>query len=355
MRKSKVFRWVLFFVLTISGKAMIAQNKPDTGTSFLNPVQQSIVNISALTAAGDLVNLKTQLHTGLDAGLTINEITEVLVQLYAYCGFPRSLNAINTFMNVLEERKSKGIKDKQGKEILISNDTTDKYERGRKVLETLTKTPQARPAPGFGDFAPRIDAFLKEHLFADIFDSEVLTYQQRELATISALTAMPGVEPQLQSHIKMGMNTGITESQLEQVAKLIERHISRAQANSLKKLLSQPVVPIVEQDMMVRISEIEIVPEHLTAYNAILKEEAAMSVKLEPGVIAIFPMYQQDKPTQIRIVEIYANKAVYQSHLQTPHFLHYKTTTLKMVKSLKLVDMDSLDKETMLEIFKKLK
>jgi 4-carboxymuconolactone decarboxylase len=170
----------------------------------LNAQQQSIVSISALTAVGDLEHLKTQLNKGLDAGLTINEIKEVLVQLYAYCGFPRSLNAISTFMKVLEERKSKGINDKQGKEIIISSDTSDKYEQGRKTLEALTKTPQAKPAPGFGEFAPRIDAFLKEHLFADIFDSDVLNYQQRELATIAALSAMQGVEPQLQSHLAMG-------------------------------------------------------------------------------------------------------------------------------------------------------
>lgn len=107
-------------------------------------------------------------------------------------------------------------------------------------------------------------------------------------------------------------------------------------------------------DMMVRISEIEILPEYLQQYNAILKEEAAASVKLEPGVISIFPMYVRENPTQIRILEIYANKASYQSHLKTPHFQHYKTNTLKMVKSLKLVDMTSIDKETMLEIFKKM-
>jgi quinol monooxygenase YgiN len=106
---------------------------------------------------------------------------------------------------------------------------------------------------------------------------------------------------------------------------------------------------------MVRISEIEIVPEYLKEYNTILKEEAAASVKVEPGVIAIFPMYQQQNPNQVRIVEIYANKAAYQSHIKTPHFRHYKTVTIKMVRSLKLVDMETLDKETMLQIFEKLK
>lgn len=101
--------------------------------------------------------------------------------------------------------------------------------------------------------------------------------------------------------------------------------------------------------------EIEILPEYLEEYKAILKEEAAASVKIEEGVIAIFPMYQQESPTQVRIIEIYANKEAYQSHLETPHFKHYKTSTLKMVRSLNLVDMNDVDKETMFEIFKKLK
>lgn len=110
-----------------------------------------------------------------------------------------------------------------------------------------------------------------------------------------------------------------------------------------------------ETDMMIRIAEIEIVPEYLEEYKAILKEESSASIKIEPGVICIFPMYQKENPTQIRLVEIYASKAAYQAHIQSPHFQHYKTTTLKMVKSLKLVEMNTIDPESMQEIFKKLK
>ena len=213
---------------------MNAQNNI-TANQSLNAQQQSIVSIAALTAVGDLEHLKTELNTGLDAGLTINEIKEVLVQLYAYCGFPRSLNGISTFMKVVEERKAKGIQDVTGKEATPISDSVDKYERGRRTLETLTKTPQVKPAPGFGEFAPRIDAFLKEHLFADIFDNDVLTFQQRELATISALSAMEGVEPQLQAHLTMGMNTGLTQTELMQVFSMIEKHIGKQQADSSKK------------------------------------------------------------------------------------------------------------------------
>lgn len=203
-------------------------------------------------------------------------------------------------------------------------------------------------------FAPTIDTFLKEHLFADIFSRDVLTFRQREFVTISALSAMPGVEPQLHAHIAMGRNTGITDNQLLELAGLIEKHVGRAQANVLRKLLSQPQLPLAQSDMLIRISEIEIVPEYLQEYNAILKEEASQSVKVEPGVIAIYPMYQKEKTNNIRIIEIYASHDAYKSHLETQHFQHYKTVTQKMVKSLKLVDMGALDTETMELIFKKL-
>ena len=118
----------------------------------------------------------------------------------------------------------------------------------------------------------------------------------------------------------------------------------------------RPNAPSVQQKgMMVRISEIEIHSNYLAEYKAILKEEAEASVRLEPGVISIFPMYQKENPTQVRILEIYASRQAYQSHLKTPHFQKYKTTTLKMVKSLKLVDMALIDAETMPQIFRKMK
>lgn len=107
------------------------------------------------------------------------------------------------------------------------------------------------------------------------------------------------------------------------------------------------------KDQMVRIAEVEIIPDYLEQYKAILKEEAEASIRLEPGVIAIFPMFQKDHPNQIKILEIYANNEAYQSHLKTPHFLLYKTSTLKMVKSLKLNDLVALDVETMSALFKK--
>ena len=106
--------------------------------------------------------------------------------------------------------------------------------------------------------------------------------------------------------------------------------------------------------MMIRIAEIEIDHNYLDEYSAILKDESEASVRLEPGVICIYPMFQKENPDQIRLLEVYADEEAYESHLQTPHFKHYKTTTLNMVKSLKLIDMEAIDKETMSKIFKKM-
>jgi quinol monooxygenase YgiN len=107
-------------------------------------------------------------------------------------------------------------------------------------------------------------------------------------------------------------------------------------------------------DMMIRIAEIEIDSTYLEEYISILKEESEASIRLEPGVISIYPMYQKENPTQIRILEIYKDKEAYEYHLETPHFKHYKATTLEMVKSLKLIDMEAIDEEAMPAIFRKL-
>ena len=111
--------------------------------------------------------------------------------------------------------------------------------------------------------------------------------------------------------------------------------------------------PITSETMIVRIAEIEVYPQYLEEYLAFANEVDRLSVEREPGVICLFPMQSAEDSTQIRILEIYASDAAYQSHLQTEHFQKYKQGTLHMVKSLKLPTMQPLDPETMQLIFKK--
>src|SRR5699024_8864272 len=184
-------------------------------------------------------NLQPALSTGLDNGLTVNQIKEAIVHLYAYCGFPRSIRGLQTFMKVLDERKAKGINDKQGPKASPIHDDSDKYKRGQETLYELTGTKWGKPESGYGAFSPTIDRFLKEHLFADIFERDVLNYQQRELITISVLSAIGGVEPMLQSHMKICLNVGFTSNQLKQFVDIIQPTVSKKEEKAAQKVLDE--------------------------------------------------------------------------------------------------------------------
>jgi quinol monooxygenase YgiN len=106
-------------------------------------------------------------------------------------------------------------------------------------------------------------------------------------------------------------------------------------------------------DMLIRIAQLEIEPHFMDEYISLLKDEAEASVRLEKGVVCIFPMVDKDQPTTVRILEIYSDQKAYEDHLQTPHFKHYKTASLKMVKSLQLIDMTAIDKASIAKIFEK--
>jgi alkylhydroperoxidase/carboxymuconolactone decarboxylase family protein YurZ len=220
---------ILFSLFLINPCLMNAQTK---ATDSLDAKQQRVVIISALTTTGDMPKLRQALNDGLDAGLTINEIKEVLVQLYAYCGFPRSLNGINALMAVVEQRKAAGKNDAPGKDASPIDQKADKYAVGKKTLEVLMGKPDVTAQSGANAFAPVIDTFLKEHLFADIFSRDVLTYRQRELVTIASLASMTGVESQLQFHMGAGLQVGLSEAQLKELISLIETSVGKQQADT---------------------------------------------------------------------------------------------------------------------------
>ena len=235
MTRIKVFFIVGIFLTCLTRDADAQQTK--STSQSLDVKQQSIVTISAFTAKGDLVQLQKALRYGLDAGLTINEIKEVLVHLYAYCGFPRSIRGLQTFMTVLDDRKTKGINDEWGAQASPIKDERSKYERGKEILGKLTGSPQDGPRIGYAAFSPEIEIFLKEHLFADIFERDILNYSERELVTISVLSSIGGVEPMLSSHLNICLNVGLTPSQLQQFVTIIESTLGKKEAKASQKIL----------------------------------------------------------------------------------------------------------------------
>ncbi len=228
--------FTFFMIILLSSVIVNAQAKAEQN---LNDQQRAIVRISALTGKGDLQKLKAALNTGLDASLTVNPIKEVIVHVYAYAGFPRSIRGLQTFMAVLDERKTKGLNDVIGAEATAIQDQRSKYDRGKATLDSLLGVPQSSAQSGYSAFAPIIEVFLKEHLFADIFERDVLSYAQRELVTVSVLAGIGGVEPMLRSHLTICLNVGLTPGQLQQFVDIIKSSIGVDQARAAQLVLNE--------------------------------------------------------------------------------------------------------------------
>lgn len=225
----------MLFIITLV--VATAANAQTNSSQDLSAKQQALVRISAVAGKGDLPKLKTELSAGLEAGLTINQIREAIVHLYAYAGFPRSIRGLQTLMIVVDERKAQGINDEKGAEASPINDKRSKYERGKAILEELTGVPETGPKTGYAAFAPEIEVFLKEHLFADIFERDVLSYTERELVTVSVLSSIGGVEPMLRSHLNICLNVGLTPDQLQQFVATIKSAVGKKEAKEAQKVL----------------------------------------------------------------------------------------------------------------------
>ena len=168
----------------------IATAQTPKAEQAMNSKRQHIAEVATLTGKGDLYKLKTVLIDGLNDGMTVNELKEIMVHAYAYCGFPRALRGLQTLVAVLDERKAKGIEDSRGREASPITDTRSKYERGRDILAEISGVPGDTPKTDYAVLAPEIEVFLKEHLFADLFERDVLTYAERELATVAVIASL---------------------------------------------------------------------------------------------------------------------------------------------------------------------
>jgi len=202
----------------------------------LSPADQALVKVSAHTAVGNQTALEKAIHQALDAGMSINAVKEIQVHLYAYTGFPRALNGLVTLMKVLDERKAQGIQDEEGP--LPSSIPADQSSQlvGERVQTELVGRPVSGP---LFDFAPGMNTFLQSHLFGDIFARGVLDYLQRELVTVAALASLDGTEPQLNAHIRMSTNVGITEVQLSELAAVLTLSLGSTEGQRVEQAVQR--------------------------------------------------------------------------------------------------------------------
>lgn len=184
----------------------------------LSVKQKELTDIASLTAKSELDALSLVLDNALDSGLTVNEAKEAIVHTYAYCGFPKALRGLQTLVSVLDSRKVAGKDIIYGREASAITDTRSKYERGRDILAEISGMPADGPKAAYAVLSPEVEVFLKEHLFCDLFERDVLTHAEREMVTVAVLASLgKGVEPMLRSHIGIAKRLGATDSQIDEI------------------------------------------------------------------------------------------------------------------------------------------
>ena len=173
--------------------------------------QKGLAACASLMAQGDLERLEPAVRSALDGGVTINELKEAFSQLYAYTGFPRSLNALGVLSKVLEDSKPTWQEGKPWTRPAMWDDAKAAYEQGKTVQTQLS-------GRAFDyTFCPQDDHYLKAHLFGDIFAGDQLTAADREIVTVAALSGLGDVEPQLAAHKRGAVNMGNSQELVDEL------------------------------------------------------------------------------------------------------------------------------------------
>ena len=222
-------------MILMGGSTIKAQ---DNMNNVLSEKQQNLIAVAAFEAKGDLEGLKKAINAALGedgkkGSLTVNQVKEALSQLYAYTGFPRSLNGLGTLQQVLADRKSKGIHDEEGKDATPLSQDYDALKQGTEVQTQL-----GGGKPFNYTFAPATDFYLKAHLFGDIFARDILTHEEREIVTVSALAAIKGVEPQLKAHVGGARNMGVKDEELHALPTVLAEKVGDVEAYRAAKAVA---------------------------------------------------------------------------------------------------------------------
>lgn len=171
----------------------------------LTEKETALCAVAANTARGDLETLKGAYSAAYGAGWTTRELKDVACQLYAYCGFPRALNALATLRALAPEAERGPARENPSRpdaQSLVRGTANQTKLCGQEVKESLY------------DWCPAIDDYLKAHLFGDIFGRDTLDWRTREIATVAALAALGNVKPQLDVHIGVAKHNGVSETEI---------------------------------------------------------------------------------------------------------------------------------------------
>jgi 4-carboxymuconolactone decarboxylase len=208
----------------------------------LDNKSKEIVAVSSLIAQREVPEMKVHFNGALNTGSTINEVKEIILQMSVYVGFPKSICAMNTFREVLEERKSHGVTDEEGVSYQAEN-ISDRTEKGSEELALLDKEQEQKLRENLDALSPELVQFTLEYGYADIYSRDNLDKKSRQIATISALATLGNAPSQLKFHINAGLNIGLTIDEIKEIMLLMTVYSGFPSAingtNILKEVISE--------------------------------------------------------------------------------------------------------------------
>ena len=307
-------------------------------TGELTLKQREMITCITLATMQTLPQLKAHAEAALDVGVTPEELREVMYLTAPFIGFPKMLNAVATVNEVFKERGISLPLEKQG---TVTEET--RHETGKAIQDKLYPGGIASVMEGLpGDMGKDVERFLTDYFFGEIYSRGALDLPTRELLGYCVLTTLEA-ESQLHSHYHGNIDAGNSPETLTAAVIQCLPYIGFPAAIKALRIIKQEYArPVSAGNNLVRLSKITVDPAQLDAYNAFLKEEIETSMRLEPGVLMLYATAEKEAPHKVTILEIYADRAAYESHLQTSHFQKYKQGALTMVKELNLVDVEPL-------------
>ena len=213
-------------------------------TSLANKSKE-VVALASLIAQGAVAQQKVHFNGALNVGCSVAEVKELILQMSVYAGFPRCINAMNAFMEVVQERRKQGYTDVPGATAPDEKktETADRYRKGAEALSYLDALQVERMETYYKDFAPEIVQYTLEYGFADIHSRPGLDKVYRQLATVSAIATLGNATPQLKFHLNAALNIGITPPELKAAMLLMTVYAGFPAAlngmNALKEVLAE--------------------------------------------------------------------------------------------------------------------
>lgn len=308
-------------------------------TGDLSLKQREMITCVTLATMQTLPQLKAHAGAALNVGVTPLELREAMYLTAPFIGFPKMLNAVSTVNEVFKER---------GISLPLENQTTvtedNRHEQGAAIQDKLYHGGISGVLSGIpGNLDEDVSRFLTDYFFGEIYTRGTLDIPTKEQLGYCILTTLEA-ESQLQSHFHGNIKAGNSPQTVASAVIQTLPYIGFPAAIKALRIIKQEMerTDSSREENVVRLSKITVDADRLDEYNAYLKEEIEASMRLEPGVLTLYAVAEKDAPNRITILEIYANRTAYESHLKTPHFQKYKQGTIEMVEDLVLTDTQPL-------------